>query len=240
MAGRCGRRRYGVRLPRGAPLPSNNRAEAAAGVLPFRQLLNRRDIEDVELLLFPADQLLVGESLKRLVGMDERHAEGIGDVLLGDRRREAVARGKADIERAHVEVKQKIGGLFQRVAPTDAQQILVKDVLLARGEPRDVEGQARIALVELPELVAREDAKEHVGKRLDGVAHLVEDRGLQPDEIAGQGEVHDLPPPVRQHLVAKGPAEEHRVEVGAASVLLEDGRARIDVELAGLEAVDEG
>ena len=46
----------------------------------------RRAIEQLEDMIFPADSLAHVQTLERLVGMDERHSERVGDMLLRERK----------------------------------------------------------------------------------------------------------------------------------------------------------
>ena len=69
--------------------------------------------------------------------------------------------------------------------------------------------------------------------------HFADDRALQPDEIARQQVVEDLPAPIFERLVAKRPAREQRKELCAVRPFREDHRAGISRQFAALEGVDE-
>src|SRR6478736_3116247 len=69
--------------------------------------------------------------------------------------------------------------------------------------------------------------------------HLVEDRALQAEEIAGKDEVENLTASVGQRLGAKHPAAQQREHVVTAAALRENGLAGLGVNFAGLERADE-
>ena len=73
--------------------------------------------------------------------MNDRHAERVGEMFLGDRRRKACPRREADVAGAGVEMQDQIGDLLDGDPPPDAEEILVEGLLLARGKPGDVEGK---------------------------------------------------------------------------------------------------
>ena len=128
---------------------------------------------------------------------------------------------------------------FLGAAAADRQQRVVDHRLLVRGEPGHVETHHRAAPVQFPERVALEHAEERVGERLDpvggGVAHLL----LDADEVAGQEKAEDLPAPVAERLVAKGPALQKRVERRVGLALVNQGLAGPQMPLAALERLHE-
>ena len=109
----------------------------------------------------------------------------------------------------------------------DAQQMLVEHPLLARCDPGQVEGEAWLALVELPKAVALEHAEQHAGQRFRRMLHLGKQRGLEADEIARQEEIEDLPAAILEQLVAEPPAGQDRVDVGALAAFRQNRRARV-------------
>src|SRR5882757_4411126 len=64
---------------------SDQRPAALAQALPAREVLQRFPIDHFATAVAPDDQLAVDQLADRLVGVDQRQAERIGDVLLRDR-----------------------------------------------------------------------------------------------------------------------------------------------------------
>src|SRR5437588_10643178 len=117
--------------------------------------------------------------------------------------------------------------------------MIVENWFLLGGKPRQVERERRVIAVEFPQFLARKDAQQYVRQRLDRMLHLVEDRRLEAEKIAGQRVIEDLPSAVRQHLVPERPARQNGVQIYAAAPLRHDGRARIGRQLRRFEAADE-
>ncbi|CCV11134.1 hypothetical protein MESS4_280071 [Mesorhizobium sp. STM 4661] len=172
--------------------------------------------------------------------MDQRQAERVGDVLLGDRDPHRCLAVQSDRSGAAEDERDEIGGAFERGAAADAEQVFVQHALLPRGDPGDIVGEPRMVTVELVQIFALEDAEQHRRQCLDGMLHLAHQAALQPDEISWHGIVQDLAAPVRQQFVAEGPAGKHRVEMGAVAALDQDSGALVDGELALLERADKG
>ena len=89
---------------------------------------------------------------------------------------------------AEIEVQEVVGRAFDGVAAADAQEILVEDHLLGGGEPGQVEGEARAALVQLPHPLAGKGAKHRRGQRVDRMVHLALHRatGCRADRRAAR------------------------------------------------------
>ena len=96
--------------------------------------------------MLPLDEATRGEPLQGLVGVDQREAERVGQMILGEREADAVVGDETDVARAHIEVQDVIGRALIGVPAADAQEMLVKHRLLARGEPGQIKGKARAAL----------------------------------------------------------------------------------------------
>ena len=77
-----------------------------------------------------------------------------------------------------------------------------------------------------------------MGEGFDGVPHLLVQRSLEADQIAGQHEIQNLPLPVFEQLVTKPPAGQNRIEMIAVATLGQDRGASFRRQLAGLEALD--
>src|ERR1700740_2923635 len=103
-------------------------------------------------------------------------------------------------------MQQEIGGALKRSTASQADEVLVNQLLLASCQPCDVERQRWQPAVEVPQFGAGKYAQDQRRERLDGVLHLVHQSTLQPEHICGQGIVENLPATVVEHLVAKGPA----------------------------------
>src|SRR6187549_19120 len=69
--------------------------------------------------------------------------------------------------------------------------------------------------------------------------HGADDRALQPDQVAGQHVVENLPASVLQRLVAEGPAAQQREQLRRMRALRQDHGARLGNQLAALEIGDE-
>ncbi len=95
-------------------------------------------------------------------------------------------------------------------------------------------------LVQLPYPLAGEDAERQIGQSVDRMVDLAEHRVLQPDHVAGKGEIEKLPAAVDQRAVAEAPPLQHGVEMRRTGLFLQDAGARLDRQLAHLEAQHEG
>ena len=56
---------------------------------------------------------------------------------------------------------------LQRTTASDRQQLLIEDLLGARCEPRDVEGEPGVRFKQPPQPLALEHAEHYVRERLD-------------------------------------------------------------------------
>src|SRR5205807_17348 len=104
---------------------------------------------------------------------------------------------------AYEQMKQQTGDTLERRPAADAQKMLVENLFFLGGKPRQIEGKRRMIAIELPQFLAREYAQHHVAQRFRRVLHLVENRCLKAEKITGKDIVENLPPPVRERLVAK-------------------------------------
>ena len=176
---------------------------------------------------------------KRLVGVHQGEPDCVRQEFLRQRQCQRVAAHEAQLPRALEKMQQHERNALARAALADGDEILAENAFLSRRQPRHVEGEARVLLVQGPELLAREHAQDDVGQRLERMTDGVEDRGLQADEIARQGKVQHLAAPVLQGLVLEGPARQDRVEVGAVGAFAEDRAAGLEHQFSALEAADE-
>ena len=92
---------------------------------------------------------------------------------------------------------------------------------------------------QLGQPVALEHAQHRRRQRLDRMLHRPDHRALQPDEVARQAVIENLPPSVFQRLEAEGPAAEQGEELRAMGAFGQDHRAGLGHQLAALEAGDE-
>lgn len=174
-----------------------------------------------------------------LFGVHQRHSEGIGDVLLRERKLDGAAADEAKFFGANEKMHQQIGHALKRVAAADIHQALVEILFAACSDPGYVTGQLRIVREKIPQLLAWKNAKRHVRQCLDRMLHLIGDRTLQAEKIRRQGEIQNLPLTIRQHFVTECPASQHRVEMRAVRALQQDIGAGFDIEFAGFEIADE-
>ena len=89
------------------------------------------------------------------------------------------------------------------------------------------------------EFVTLENTQNHRRHGFDGVLHLLHQGSLQPDEIAGQHVVEDLPTAVFQGFVAKRPTGQNREKVRAVGTFNQKCRPGVGNKLARLEARQE-
>jgi len=91
--------------------------------------------------VFPADGLGDEQPLERLVGVNQRHAECIGKVLLGKWKLDASVLDQSGFLGPRKKMQEKIGRAFKCRPAAEAQKMLINKLLLASGEPGDIEGQ---------------------------------------------------------------------------------------------------
>src|SRR5258708_13883394 len=127
-------------------------------------------------------------------------------MLLREGKLDLVAGGEANVLGAEIEMEKNEGNAVEGVPTSDAEEMLVNQLLLARGEPCDVEGERGIVRVEIPKLFSWEDAQQRRGQSLDRVLHFIEHTCLQTQEISRQNKIQDLPSAVRKRLVSKRPS----------------------------------
>ena len=80
------------------------------------------------------------------------------------------------------------------------------------------------------------DTQRYRSERLNRVLHFAFHRPLQSQQVAGQGEVEDLPPSVFQRLVTERPTAQQCEQMSAMRPLDENAGACIGAQLARLEA----
>src|SRR5665213_924924 len=199
----------------------------------------RGAVDHLEHTVFPADGVRRKKPLERLVGMHQRHAERISEMLLRKRELDRAVFGQARFLGTHEQMQQEIGGAFQRGAPAEAAEIFVDQLLLASRQPGDVEGKRRKAIVQIPQLGARKHAQHQRRERLDRVLHLAHQRALQADHVGWQGVIENLPAAVVQHLVTECPAAEHRIKMLAAGALAQEACTGVDAQFVGFELLYE-
>ncbi|QTK79086.1 hypothetical protein AT6N2_C1318 [Agrobacterium tumefaciens] len=186
----------------------------------------------------PADEIAINQLSQRLVGVHDRKAERIGDMLLRD--------GNGGLTRKQVcglclsiQEGDEIGGALNGGATPDAQQVVVEHAFFARRNPCEVKGKCRVIGEEIVEPRTLEDAERDRRQRFDGMLHLAHHRSLQTDEITRHDVIEDLPAPVFQGLVTEGPAFKDRIKMGAVGAFHQDDGAAFHGELPGLETGDE-
>ena len=88
-------------------------------------------------------------------------------------------------------------------------------------------GDPRAGLGEAIHIFRRNGRILDSGDRADRVVHLLEDVDVEVADIAGNEEADDLPPPVRQPLVAARPAAEDQAHDLGVVALANDIAARL-------------
>src|SRR5271166_4579035 len=136
----------------------NERPRPLVVNIKYRDLCELVAIQNFEGFLLPAHHLSANQSPEGLVGVHERHAEGIGQMLLRERKLDLVGGGEANVLGAQIEMEKHEGNALEGVAASDADEMLVDQLLLARSKPSEIEGERGIARVEIPKLFSWEDA----------------------------------------------------------------------------------
>ena len=203
--------------------------------------LERLRVQQVEPSVLDAVQAALLQPRQRAVGVHERQAERVGDVLLCQRERHAAGATVGKHHRRTLEQQdQQRRDAFERAAPAHREQVVVDQRLLVRGQPGDVEAEPRRLAVQLPQRIAAELAQQRRRERFDAVgadlAHLL----LNADEVARQQEVQDLAPAVAQGLVPERPAREEGVQRRVALAFGDHRFAGPEPCQALLETLDEG
>src|SRR4029077_17931490 len=127
----------------------------------------RRTIDHFKDAVFPANRLAHEEALERLVGVHQRHSQGVGEMLLGEGKLNGAVIDQPGLLRTHEKMQQQIGGTLECGTTAETDQMFVDELLLARREPRDVESQRRQATVKVPQLAAREYAQHQRRERFN-------------------------------------------------------------------------
>src|SRR5688572_412620 len=190
---------------------------------------------DADAIRRPFDDVGLAKGLQRLVGVDDRKPDRVRDLRLSKGNIEVGAAGESGGAAAQKQEQRQVSEAFARGAPPHRCQMLVQRGFLARGEPRNVEAQTRMAPEQLEEPLALENAhprfRERFHTMLQGILHCA----LQSDHFAGKEEVDDLPPAVFHGLVAEQDSSQHGIEMWAHDSLRQHLRALCDIELALLE-----
>src|SRR5680860_1214708 len=121
----------------------------------FSDVSQRRNVRNEAPAMLPLDEAALRKPLQGLVGVHEREAERIGEMVLGERKADLALDDETDIVRPQIEVQKIIGGALHGVPAAKAEEMLVEHGFLARREPGEVECQARAFLKQLPNACAR-------------------------------------------------------------------------------------
>ena len=146
----------------------------------------RIDVMNADPVRRPFDHMRPAQRLQCLVGMDDRKADGVGDLRLGQGNVEIGAARHAGCATAQEEKQGKVGDAFACAAPADRNQMLVQRAFLARREPRHVKAKPGMNGEEFEEPLALENAGPRFRDGLDAVEQRVLHRALQADHIAGK------------------------------------------------------
>ena len=71
-------------------------------------------------------------------------------MLLGEGKLNGAVLDQPGLLRTHEKMQQQIGGTFERSTTAETDQMFVDELLLARREPSDIEGQRRQATIKVP------------------------------------------------------------------------------------------
>src|SRR6185312_9072574 len=136
------------------PANSNKRARRPRSGLFAGNANERGAVDHFKHAVLPAHGLGGEKAPQRLVGMDQRHAERIGEMLLREGKLNGAVLDQPRLLGTDEQMQQQICDALQRGAAAEADQIFVDQLLFARGEPGDVEGKRRKAAVKVVQLRA--------------------------------------------------------------------------------------
>src|SRR5262245_16410529 len=156
-------------------------------------------------------------------------------MLLREWKLDASVLYQTGLLRPHKQVQKQIGCTLKRRAATKTHKMFIDKLLLACGKPRYVERQRGKTAVKVPQFATREHAEDQRRERLNRVLHLVHERTLQTQHIGRQSVVEDLPASIVEHLVAKGPAVQDRIEMLAARAFAQKTRSGLNPKFVHLE-----
>src|SRR5215831_4065353 len=114
----------------------------------------RGTIDYFEDAVFPTNRPAEVQAFERLVGVHQRHAERIREMLLGERKLDRPVLGEAGFLGSREQVQQQIRRTLKRSPPPKAYEMFIDELLFTRGEPCDVEGKCWETAVKIPQFGA--------------------------------------------------------------------------------------
>ena len=109
--------------------------------------------------ILPANHLGEEQSLERLIGVHQRHAERVGQVLLREWKLDNSVLDQAGLLRPDKQMQQQIGSALKRGPATQAHEMFIDELLLARRKPGDVKRQRGKSAVKVPQFAAWKNTK---------------------------------------------------------------------------------
>ena len=167
----------------------------------------------------------VGE---RLVRVDQRQAKRICQILLAIGHWHGIVLDQVHRSKPLMNSQQRPGDALAGVTLAERCDGLPQEMLFDRSDPCQVIGAGGLHLEQRPQVRPCEDAKPHCGRRFNGMLHFAHQPCLQPDEIAGEQKVDDLPLAIHQHFRPRSHAGENREKLRTVRPFHQHGAARGD------------
>lgn len=118
--------------------------------------------------------------------MDRRHAEGVGDVLLAQRKGEGLALDQVALLEAGVKVQDQAGDALEGRALAEIDQTVLEQHELARDRLAEAEGERAVAPHVVDERLAVEQANLEFGQALHREAQAIGPERVERHGLAGQ------------------------------------------------------
>jgi hypothetical protein len=94
----------------------------------------RSAVNHLKNAILPANHLREEQSLERLIGVHQRHAERVGQVLLREWKLDTSVLDQAGLLRPDKQIQEQIGSALKRGPATQAHEVFIDELLLARGK----------------------------------------------------------------------------------------------------------
>ena len=151
---------------------------------------------------------------------------GVGDMLLTQRKGEAVAVDQPALREARMDQQDQAGDAFGRGALAERDQAILIEGELACKRLAEAVGKIRIALHVFDDAEAVDKAQPQFGEALGRIAQPIDPKRLERDRVAGQREPQDLATPVRQQFEIERPALLDQGKFSGRLTLAIDGASR--------------
>ena len=125
--------------------PGAMRSNVTAGDVGKRSAVNH-----FKHAILPTNRLAKEQSLERLIGVHQRHAEGVGQVLLREWKLDTSVLDQAGLLRPDKQMQEQIGSALKRGPATQAHEMFIDELLLACRKPRDVIRQRGKPTIKVP------------------------------------------------------------------------------------------